>query len=75
MGPVSFGWTGDLHEEVRDRRGRGDSGDMAPYAIGRTAARVKTRIDSAVSDEAGFVHGTVIDVDGGRVGVAVIATP
>ena len=24
-------------------------------------------------DEAGFVHGTVIDVDGGRVGVAVIA--
>jgi NAD(P)-dependent dehydrogenase (short-subunit alcohol dehydrogenase family) len=26
------------------------------------------------SDEARFVHGTVIDVDGGRVGVAVIAT-
>jgi NAD(P)-dependent dehydrogenase (short-subunit alcohol dehydrogenase family) len=26
------------------------------------------------SDEAAFVHGTVIDVDGGRVGVAVIAT-
>jgi NAD(P)-dependent dehydrogenase (short-subunit alcohol dehydrogenase family) len=25
------------------------------------------------SDEAGFVHGTVIDVDGGRVGVAVAA--
>jgi NAD(P)-dependent dehydrogenase (short-subunit alcohol dehydrogenase family) len=25
------------------------------------------------SDEAAFVHGTVIDVDGGRVGVAVIA--
>jgi NAD(P)-dependent dehydrogenase (short-subunit alcohol dehydrogenase family) len=25
------------------------------------------------SDEARFVHGTVIDVDGGRVGVAVIA--
>jgi NAD(P)-dependent dehydrogenase (short-subunit alcohol dehydrogenase family) len=25
------------------------------------------------SDEAEFVHGTVIDVDGGRVGVAVIA--
>jgi NAD(P)-dependent dehydrogenase (short-subunit alcohol dehydrogenase family) len=33
--------------------------------------------DAAVylaSDEAAFVHGTVIDVDGGRVGVAVIAT-
>ena len=26
------------------------------------------------SDEAAFVHGTVIDVDGGRVGVAVIAS-
>ena len=26
------------------------------------------------SDEAAFVHGTVIDVDGGRLGVAVIAT-
>jgi NAD(P)-dependent dehydrogenase (short-subunit alcohol dehydrogenase family) len=25
------------------------------------------------SDEAAFVHGTVIDVDGGRVGVAVVA--
>ncbi len=25
------------------------------------------------SDEAAFVHGTVIEVDGGRVGVAVIA--
>jgi NAD(P)-dependent dehydrogenase (short-subunit alcohol dehydrogenase family) len=27
------------------------------------------------SDEAEFVHGTVLDVDGGRVGVAVIAAP
>lgn len=25
------------------------------------------------SDEAAFVHGTVFDVDGGRIGVAVIA--
>jgi hypothetical protein len=25
------------------------------------------------SDEAGFVHGTVVDVDGGRVAVAVVA--
>jgi NAD(P)-dependent dehydrogenase (short-subunit alcohol dehydrogenase family) len=25
------------------------------------------------SDEAAFVHGTVIDVDGGRTGVAVVA--
>jgi NAD(P)-dependent dehydrogenase (short-subunit alcohol dehydrogenase family) len=25
------------------------------------------------SDEASFVHGTVIDVDGGRLGVAVLA--
>ncbi|HEX4834018.1 MAG TPA: SDR family oxidoreductase [Trebonia sp.] len=27
------------------------------------------------SDEAAFVHGTIIDVDGGRVGVAVVAGP
>jgi NAD(P)-dependent dehydrogenase (short-subunit alcohol dehydrogenase family) len=27
------------------------------------------------SDEAAFVHGTVVDVDGGRVGVAVVAMP
>jgi NAD(P)-dependent dehydrogenase (short-subunit alcohol dehydrogenase family) len=27
------------------------------------------------SDDASFVHGTVLDVDGGRTGVAVIATP
>ncbi|MER7506395.1 SDR family oxidoreductase [Nonomuraea pusilla] len=27
------------------------------------------------SDEAAFVHGTVVDVDGGRTGVAVIAQP
>jgi NAD(P)-dependent dehydrogenase (short-subunit alcohol dehydrogenase family) len=27
------------------------------------------------SDEASFVHGTIIDVDGGRTGVAVIASP
>jgi NAD(P)-dependent dehydrogenase (short-subunit alcohol dehydrogenase family) len=26
------------------------------------------------SDEASFVHGTVIDVDGGRVAVAVVAS-
>jgi NAD(P)-dependent dehydrogenase (short-subunit alcohol dehydrogenase family) len=26
------------------------------------------------SDEAAFVHGTIIDVDGGRVGVAVLAS-
>ena len=26
------------------------------------------------SDEAAFVHGTVLDVDGGRTGVAVIAS-
>jgi NAD(P)-dependent dehydrogenase (short-subunit alcohol dehydrogenase family) len=27
------------------------------------------------SDDAAFVHGTVVDVDGGRVSVAVIAPP
>jgi NAD(P)-dependent dehydrogenase (short-subunit alcohol dehydrogenase family) len=43
-----------------------------------TAGRPDAIAHAAVylaSDEAAFVHGTVIDVDGGRVGVAVIAAP
>jgi NAD(P)-dependent dehydrogenase (short-subunit alcohol dehydrogenase family) len=43
----------------------GSSG--APAAIAHAAVYL-------ASDEAKFVHGTVIDVDGGRVGVAVIQT-
>jgi NAD(P)-dependent dehydrogenase (short-subunit alcohol dehydrogenase family) len=38
----------------------------APDAIAHAAVYL-------ASDEAAFVHGTVIDVDGGRTGVAVIA--
>ena len=44
--------------------GRSGSADAIAYAAVYLA-----------SDEAAFVHGTVIDVDGGRVGVAVIAAP
>jgi NAD(P)-dependent dehydrogenase (short-subunit alcohol dehydrogenase family) len=40
----------------------------APEAIASAAVYL-------ASDEAAFVHGTVIDVDGGRVGVAVVAHP
>jgi NAD(P)-dependent dehydrogenase (short-subunit alcohol dehydrogenase family) len=44
-----------------------------PYgAVGRPEA-IATAAVYLASDEAGFVHGTVIDVDGGRVGAAVIA--
>ncbi|MEU3057737.1 SDR family NAD(P)-dependent oxidoreductase [Streptomyces griseus] len=43
------------------------AGDIgAPEAIAHAAVWL-------ASDEAAFVHGTVVDVDGGRVGVAVIA--
>jgi NAD(P)-dependent dehydrogenase (short-subunit alcohol dehydrogenase family) len=38
-----------------------------------TAAAIAHAAVYLASDEAAFVHGTVIDVDGGRVGVAVIA--
>jgi NAD(P)-dependent dehydrogenase (short-subunit alcohol dehydrogenase family) len=41
-------------------------------AVGRPEAIAAAAVYLA-SDEAGFVHGTVIDVDGGRVGAAVIA--
>jgi NAD(P)-dependent dehydrogenase (short-subunit alcohol dehydrogenase family) len=38
-----------------------------------TAAAIAHAAVYLASDEAAFVHGTVIDVDGGRIGVAVIA--
>ncbi|WP_329083315.1 MULTISPECIES: SDR family NAD(P)-dependent oxidoreductase [unclassified Streptosporangium] len=47
-------------------RGTPAGGIGAPDAIAHAAVYL-------ASDEAAFVHGTVIDVDGGRVGVAVIA--
>jgi NAD(P)-dependent dehydrogenase (short-subunit alcohol dehydrogenase family) len=46
-------------------RGTPAGGSGTPDAIALAAVYL-------ASDEAGFVHGTVIDVDGGRVGVAVI---
>ena len=47
-------------------RGTPAGGSGTPDAIAHAAVYL-------ASDEAGFVHGTVIDVDGGRTGVAVIA--
>jgi NAD(P)-dependent dehydrogenase (short-subunit alcohol dehydrogenase family) len=47
-------------------RGTPAGGSGTPDAIAHAAVYL-------ASDEAAFVHGTVIDVDGGRVGVAVIA--
>jgi len=57
-----------------------DPGPGAPMMRGTPAGTVGTPDAVAhaavylAGDEARFVHGTVIDVDGGRVGVAVIAT-
>jgi NAD(P)-dependent dehydrogenase (short-subunit alcohol dehydrogenase family) len=56
---------GDLTEALMHGTPAGASG--RPEAIAHTAVYL-------ASDEAAFVHGTVIDVDGGRVGVAVIAS-
>jgi NAD(P)-dependent dehydrogenase (short-subunit alcohol dehydrogenase family) len=47
-------------------RGTPAGGSGAPDAIAHAAVYL-------ASHEASFVHGTVIDVDGGRIGVAVIA--
>jgi NAD(P)-dependent dehydrogenase (short-subunit alcohol dehydrogenase family) len=55
----------DEHAEAM-MRGTPAGGSGTADAIAHTAVYL-------ASDEATFVHGTVIDVDGGRVGVAVIA--
>jgi NAD(P)-dependent dehydrogenase (short-subunit alcohol dehydrogenase family) len=47
-------------------RGRPANRPGTPDAVANAAVYL-------ASDESLFVHGTVIDVDGGRVGVAVIA--
>jgi NAD(P)-dependent dehydrogenase (short-subunit alcohol dehydrogenase family) len=47
-------------------RGTPAGGSGTPEAIAHAAVYL-------ASDESGFVHGTVIDVDGGRVGAAVLA--
>ena len=45
-----------------------------PFGAPGTADAIAHAAVYLASDEAAFVHGTVIDVDGGRIGVAVIAT-
>ncbi|GAA4192108.1 SDR family oxidoreductase [Streptosporangium oxazolinicum] len=59
------GQTGTHPAEVM-MRGTPAGGTGTPDAVAHAAVYL-------ASDEAAFVHGTVIDVDGGRVGVAVIA--
>jgi NAD(P)-dependent dehydrogenase (short-subunit alcohol dehydrogenase family) len=54
------------HPAERMMRGTPVGNSGTPDAIAHAAVYL-------ASDEAAFVHGTVIDVDGGRVGVAVIA--
>ena len=52
----------EIEKSLTPMGGRLEPIDIAPFAV------------YLASDEAAFVHGTVVDVDGGRVGVAVIAT-
>jgi NAD(P)-dependent dehydrogenase (short-subunit alcohol dehydrogenase family) len=59
---------GDAHPGEVMMRGTPAGRSGTPDAIAHAAVYL-------ASDEAAFVHGTVIDVDGGRVGVAVIAAP
>ena len=64
---------GEVITAIRELGGRAEAmmpgtpagGSGAPDGIAWAAVYL-------ASDEAAFVHGTVIDVDGGRVGVAVI---
>jgi NAD(P)-dependent dehydrogenase (short-subunit alcohol dehydrogenase family) len=60
--------TPDLTEHAAESMMRGTpaNGSGTPDAIAHAAVFL-------ASDEAAFVHGTVLDVDGGRVHVAVIA--
>jgi NAD(P)-dependent dehydrogenase (short-subunit alcohol dehydrogenase family) len=57
---------GHEHPAEAMMRGTPAGGSGVPAAIAHAAVYL-------ASEEAAFVHGTVIDVDGGRVGVAVIA--
>ena len=63
--PVDDGF-GDRHPGEMMMRGTPVGRSGSPSAIAHAAVYL-------ASDEASFVHGTVIDVDGGRVGVAVIS--
>jgi NAD(P)-dependent dehydrogenase (short-subunit alcohol dehydrogenase family) len=58
---------GDEHPGDVMMRGTPAGTSGTPDAIAHAAVYL-------ASDESAFVHGTVIDVDGGRVGVAVIAS-
>ena len=59
--------TGDEHPGEAMMRGTPAGHSGTPDAIAHAAVYL-------ASDEAAFVHGTVIDVDGGRISVAVIAS-
>jgi NAD(P)-dependent dehydrogenase (short-subunit alcohol dehydrogenase family) len=64
--PSPDGSEGDVHPAEVMMRGTPAGRSGTPEAIAHTAVYL-------ASDEATFVHGSVIDVDGGRTGVAVIA--
>ena len=71
----------ERHLTGRDPNARPDTHPAEAMMHGTPAGRSGTPDEVAhaavylASDEAAFVHGTVVDVDGGRVAVAVIAAP
>jgi NAD(P)-dependent dehydrogenase (short-subunit alcohol dehydrogenase family) len=58
---------GDGHPAEAMMRGTPAGASGTPDAVAHAAVYL-------ASDEAAFAHGTVIDVDGGPIGIAVIAT-
>ncbi|HEY2694478.1 MAG TPA: SDR family oxidoreductase [Pseudonocardiaceae bacterium] len=65
---------GVVHGELRDGHPAQPMMKGTPYgAVGDPEAIALAAVYLA-SDDAAFVHGTVLDVDGGRVGVAVISS-
>jgi NAD(P)-dependent dehydrogenase (short-subunit alcohol dehydrogenase family) len=65
---------GVVHGELRDGHPAQPMMNGTPYgAVGDPEAIALAAVYLA-SDDAAFVHGTVLDVDGGRVGVAVISS-
>jgi NAD(P)-dependent dehydrogenase (short-subunit alcohol dehydrogenase family) len=64
---------GVVHGELRDEHPAVSMMNGTPYGTIGDPEAIGLAAVYLASDDSAFVHGTVLDVDGGRVGVAVIA--